>query len=118
MYSRGGGSLSAAAPVAIPLVARFNFAVRADHVFRNASGHVNPVYHASKLRFVQLFQRVSLNPANLRADAVAAKLMTRQAEAAGVNTYTQTMRNGSQVWVHVRNGEIVNSCVNAAGKVR
>lgn len=117
MYSRGGAGL-AAAPVAIPMLARFNFAVRAEHVFRNASGHVNPASLASKMRFVGLFQRVGSNPANIRVDAVAAKLMTRHAEAAGVSTYTQTMRNGSQVWVQVRNGEIVNAGVNVAGKAR
>jgi len=117
MYSRGGGML-ASAPVAIPMLARFNFAVRAEHVFRNAAGHVNPSTLSSQMRFIGLFQRVSSNPANLRVDAVAARLMTRDAASAGVSTYTQTMRGGAQVWVHVRNGEIVNEGVNAAGKVR
>lgn len=70
------------------------------------------------MRFVGLFQRVSSNPANLRVDAVAAWLMTQDAASAGVSTYTQTMRGGAQVWVHVRNGEIVNAGVNVAGKVR
>ena len=117
MYSRGGGGL-ASVPAAIPMLARFNFAVRAEHVFRSAAGHVNPTTVASQMRFVGLFQRVSSNPANLRVDAVAARLMTQDAASAGVSTYTQTMRGGAQVWVHVRNGEIVNAGVNAAGKVR
>lgn len=39
------------------------------------------------------------------------------ANTAGVSTYTQTMRGGAQVWVHVRNGGIVNGDVNPAGKV-
>ncbi|GEM_PF-567915 len=118
MYSRGGGGLAAVGPLALAIRAEFNFAVRGEHVFRTAAGHVNPATLSSQFRFVQLFQRVSARPANIRPDAVAARLMTRDAAAAGVSTYTQTMRNGSQVWVHVRNGEIVNAGVNAAGKVR
>lgn len=46
MYSRGGGGL-ASVPAAIPMLARFNFAVRAEHVFRSAAGHVNPTTVAS-----------------------------------------------------------------------
>ena len=91
---------------------------RAEHIFRDAGGHVNPSTLASQGRFARLFEQVGSNTANLRTDAVAAGLTTSQGAAAGVSAYTQVFRNGEQVWALVRNNKIINAGVNAAGSIR
>ena len=91
---------------------------RAEHIFRDAAGHVNPSTLASKGRFARLFEQVGSNPANLRTDAVTAELITSQGAAAGVSAYTQVFRNGKQVWALVRNNKIINAGVNAIGSAR
>lgn len=79
---------------------------------------MNPASTASQQRFIQLFQRVANNPANLRTDAVSAGIITQDAAAAGVRAYTWVANSGRQVWVTVRGNEILNAGVNAAGAIR
>jgi hypothetical protein len=102
--------LTRAVPVAAGgagrLAARFDPA-RAGHIFREAAGHVNPASAGSLARFARLFEGVASNPANLRADAVQAGLITQHAADAGVQAFSWTGRTG-QVWVTVRNGVIQN----------
>ena len=90
---------------------------RAGHVFREAAGHVNPASAGSQARFARLFENVASNPANLRADAVQAGLITKQAAEAGLQAFTWTGRSG-QVWVTVRNGVVHNAGVNPLGDFR
>lgn len=89
-------------------------AARSGHIFRVAEGHVAPATAASQARFVQLFQSVASNPANLNMNVVKSQLAIDM----GVQGFSQTFRNGQQVWVTVRNGEIIDAGVNAAGAVR
>jgi len=98
------------------LAARFDPS-RAGHIFREAAGHVNPASAASQGRFARLFEQVASNPANLRADAVQAGLLTQQAAEAGVQAFTWTGRTG-QVWVTIRNGVVQNAGVNPLGAFR
>ncbi len=88
------------------------------HIFRDSPGHVNPATIASRERFIQIFESVASKAANLRSDAVAAGIITQDAANAGVQAYTQVMRDGSQVWALVRNGTIFNAGVNPAGMLR
>ena len=90
---------------------------RAGHIFREAAGHVNLASAGSQARFARLFENVASNPANLRADAVQAGLITQQAAEAGLQAFTWTGRSG-QVWVTVRNGVIQNAGVNPLGALR
>lgn len=69
-------------------------ASRLAHIFRNSAGHVDPQALASKLRYLRLFKSVASNAANVRNDAVAAKLITPDAAKAGVQAFTQSFRNG------------------------
>lgn len=73
-------------------------ASRMAHIFRDASGHVNPATAASQGRFMSMFENTAANSANLRNDAVQAGILTQQAANAGVQAFTQTMKNGEQVW--------------------
>ena len=91
---------------------------RANHIFRNAPGHVNPTTHASRQRFARIFETVGSNPNNLRPDAVQAGIMTQQAVNAGIEVYTQLMQNGEQIWVLVRNSLIINAGINPPGGIR
>ena len=91
---------------------------RAGHIFRDAEGHVDPSTLASQGRFARVFEQVGSNPANLRTDAVSSGLTPPQGAAAGINAFTQVFRNGEQVWVLVRNNNIINAGVNAAGATR
>lgn len=77
-----------------------------NHIFRNSLGHVNPTTLASKIRYYDLFKRVSSNPNNIVPTTNLA------AQNAGVITYNQTFRNGSTVWVQTLNGQIRNAGVN------
>lgn len=88
------------------------------HIFRNSPGHINPGTIASRERFIRLFESVGSDAKNLRPDAVTAGIITQDAANAGVEAYTQVMRDGSQVWALVRNGIIFNAGVNPAGMVR
>ena len=91
---------------------------RANHIFRNAPGHVNPTTPASRQRFVRLFETVGSNPNNRRPDAVQAGMITQQAANAGVEAYTRLMQNGEQIWVFVRNSIIINAGMNPPGAIR
>ena len=117
MNSPGGGVLASGAVLAGAARVQFNIG-RAGHIFRDAVGHVNPVTAASRLRYVRMFENVASNPANYRADAASVGLITQDAAAAGVSAYTVTARNGYQIWVTVRKGEVMNAGVNAAGSAR
>jgi hypothetical protein len=110
------GAAALAARGAEGLAARFDPS-RAGHIFREAAGHVNPASAASQGRFARLFEQVASNPANLRADAVQAGLLTQQAAEAGVQAFTWTGRT-SQVWVTIRNGVVQNAGVNPLGAFR
>jgi RHS repeat-associated protein len=110
------GGAAAAAGSAQRLAVRFDPS-RGGHIFREAAGHVNPASAGSQARFARLFENVASNPANLRADAVQAGLITQQAAEAGVQAFTWTGRTG-QVWVTIRNGVIQNAGVNPLGALR
>jgi hypothetical protein len=79
---------------------------------------VNPVSAGPQARFARLFEQVASNPANLRADAVAAQIITQDAANAGAQAFTAVAKSGEQIWVVVRNGEIQNAGVNLAGALR
>ena len=91
---------------------------RVGHIFRDSPGHVNPGSAASQSRFASLFEGTASNSANLRSDAVQAGIITQEAANSGVRAFSQTMRNGEQIWVTVRNGVIQNAGVNPAGALR
>jgi hypothetical protein len=107
-YQRGelGGTVAGVVIPGGPLRGGMN-ASRLGHIFRNAVGHVNPSTVSSQVRYLNLFGRVASDPANLRGT-------TRW----GNQFYTQTFRNGRQVWVEVRNGQIRNAGVNLPGAHR
>lgn len=77
------------------------------HIFRNARGHVNPGTSTSQGRYLSLFEKVANNPRNLNPS-----ILNADAASSGVNAFTQTFRNGKQVWVHSRNGRIFDAGVN------
>lgn len=77
------------------------------HIFRNATGHVNPTTIASQNRYLNLFEKVANNINNLNPT-----ILNTQAAQNGVQAYTQTFRNGQQVWVHARHGRIFDAGVN------
>jgi len=77
------------------------------HIFKNTTGHVNPTTVASKNRYLKIFEHVANNPQNLNM-----KTLKPSAIENGVTGYTQTFRNGKQVWVHGRNGRIFDAGVN------
>ena len=91
---------------------------RAGHIFREAAGHANPASAGSQARFARLFEKVASNPANLRADAVQAGIITQDAAKSGVQAFTQIGKSGEQIWVTVRNGVIQNAGVNPVGALR
>ncbi len=90
---------------------------RAGHIFRLSRGHVNPQTGNSMANFAKLFEDVASNPANYRADAVEAGIITRYAADMGVTAYTWSARAG-QIWVSVRNGMIQNAGVNRLGAIK
>lgn len=63
---------------------------------------------------MKMFESVAANPANLKPNFP----LNPAAANAGVQAYTQTFRNGKQVWVYVRNGKIVDAGVNLPGAHR
>ena len=85
---------------------------RAGHIFRDAPGHVYPKSAASRERYARLFEQVASNPSNQLPDA----LLPQSAAVAGVQVYAQTQRSGKQVWVYIRDGQIINAGVNPAGE--
>ena len=82
------------------------------HVFRKASGHVNPGTITSQNRYLNLFEKVGNNSQNINSNVLSAF----QKEAGGFQGYSKTFRNGKQVWTQVRNGKIVNAGVNYVPK--
>ena len=125
-----GGALGAACGAVVGKLASKAFArlyskffVRFDarrvaHIFRNASGHVNPGSAASQARYARLFERVASDPRNFRQDGVSAGVITQHAWDAGVRAFTWTSRSGRQVWVAVRGGIIQDAGVNPIGAIR
>ena len=86
---------------------------RAGHIFRAAGGHVVPTT-MSRGRYADLFRRVASNPLNRRLDLESRADFSQ----AGIEVYTWLGRSGRQVWVYLRNGEIVEAGVNGIGKAR
>lgn len=60
----------------------------------------------SKERYINLFEKVGNNPANLNQSILAPNAIQN-----GVQGFTQNFRNG-QVWVHARDGKIFDAGVN------
>ena len=79
---------------------------------------MNPASAGSQARFARLFENVASNPANLRADAVGAGIITQEAANNGVQAFTQVANSGEQIWVAARNGIIQNAGVNPIGALR
>ncbi len=77
------------------------------HIFRRASGHVNPSTAASKGRYIRLFEKVANNSKNLNPS-----ILNSHAAKNGVQAYTQIYRNGKQVWVFTNNSKIFDAGVN------
>lgn len=67
---------------------------RADHILRDAPGHVNPASTGSHSRFARLFEDVASVRTNLRADAVRAGILAQDAANAGVQAFTWVRRRG------------------------
>lgn len=82
------------------------------HIFRNASGHVNPATITSQGRYINLFEKVANNPANLNPNVLSPAQQTIN----GIQGFSQTFRNGSQVWTHTFNGKIFDAGVNIVPK--
>jgi len=98
----------------MPVVVAPALSFRLSHIFRNDVGHVNPSSTASQGRFMSLFQRVASIPAN----ANSAVVPSQEAVNAGVQGYSQTFRNGQQVWVRTINGQVLDAGVNLPGATR
>jgi len=90
---------------------------RAQHVFRDEPGHVNPPTSEGKANYARLFERVASDPANLRMDAVGVGLISQEAANAGVQAFTWAGPDG-QIWVTVRNDLIQNAGLNLPGAFR
>lgn len=86
---------------------------RAGHIFRNAPGHINPATLSSQQRYARLFENVASNPNNLNPTIVSPGGIN-----AGVTGNSQIFRNGKQVWVQHRNGEIIDAGVNIPPNLR
>ena len=82
------------------------------HIFRNALGHVNPSTVTSQGRYIKLFEKVANNSANLNPNV----LTNFQRTAGGFQGFSQTFRNGKQIWTHTLNGKIINAGVNIIPK--
>ncbi|MDQ0966809.1 RHS repeat-associated protein [Flavobacterium sp. W4I14] len=82
------------------------------HIFRNAVGHVNPSTVESVGRYIKLFENVANDTKNINS----AVLSNYQRSASGFQGFTQTFRNGKQVWVQTFNGKIINAGVNVVAK--
>lgn len=82
------------------------------HIFRKAPGHVNPSTVTSQGRYINLFEKVANNPANLNPNV----LTNFQRTSGGFHGYSQTFRNGKQVWSQTLNGKIINAGVNTIPK--
>lgn len=82
------------------------------HIFKNTAGHVNPGTAASQSRYLNLFEKVANNPKNLNPNV----LSNYQRTTGGFQGYSQTFRNGQQVWVHSRDGRIFDAGVNLIPK--
>ncbi|OGL27236.1 MAG: hypothetical protein A3G44_03400 [Candidatus Rokubacteria bacterium RIFCSPLOWO2_12_FULL_73_47] len=94
--------------VAAPSLQRVPFDwSRADHIFRAARGHFNPTFATSMERLARIFQAVASNPANRNPDVIS----PGKAKA-GVEGFSQIFRSGQQIWVHVRDGRIIDAGVN------
>jgi hypothetical protein len=72
-------------------------------MFRDAKGHV-PDTALNRA----LLQRTAADPKNLKSTQPAG-----DGSQGNVQTYQQTLPNGTQVWVEVYNGQITNGGINA-----
>jgi hypothetical protein len=82
------------------------------HIFRNSKGHVNPSTIASQNRYIQLFENVANNIKNLNPNV----LSNFQRAAGNFQGFSQTFRNGQQIWVEVLDGKIINAGINLIPK--
>lgn len=82
------------------------------HIFRRAPGHVNPTSVYTQNRFIQLFEEVANNVENYNPNV----LSNYQRTTGGFQGYSQTYRNGYQIWVQTRNGKIFDAGVNIIPK--
>ncbi len=82
------------------------------HIFRDATGHVNPATLTSQNRYISLFENVANNPVNLNPNV----LTNFQLSTKGFQGYSQIFRNGSQVWTQTFKGKIINAGVNIIPK--
>jgi hypothetical protein len=70
----------------------------------------------SKGKYWKLFESVAKKKsANYRPDYPG---LPTAAANAGVQAFTQTFQNGKQVWVYMRNGNIIDAGVNLPGAIR
>jgi len=86
---------------------------RSGHIFDSTkTGHLYSTNPTVLDQYIRTFQDVAANPNNLRTNYLPA-----DAVQAGVQAYTEVTSQG-QVWVYVRNGEIVDAGLNLAGAFR
>jgi len=65
----------------------------------------------AQARYIKLFEKIANNATNLNQS-----ILTAEAIANGVKGYTKIFRNGTQLWVMVRNGRIFNAGINLIPK--
>ena len=82
------------------------------HIFRDAPGHINPTTVAAQSRYIRLFENVANNTKNFNPNV----LTNYQRAAGGFQGFSQTFRNGQQIWVQTFNGKIINAGVNIIPK--
>jgi len=105
----GLGSLFKATGEGVNLVTQTDNVL--GHIFRDAAGHLNITSIASQKIYIKLFEKIANNTVNLNANILSAEAM-----ANGVKGYTKTFRNGSQIWVMVKDGKIFNAGINLIPK--
>jgi len=106
----GVGIITSAGQVGVITISRTSALL--GHIFRNAAGHVNPSSIATQSRYIQLFEKVANKAGNVNPNI----LSSFQRSTTGFQGFSQTFRNGQQIWVQTYNGKIINAVVNIIPK--
>jgi len=81
------------------------------HIFRAKLNHVNPSTITSQDRYIKLFENVANN--GISNPNV---LNPYQRTVVGFEGFSQTFRNGKQVWTQTFDGKVINAGVNLIPK--